>query len=365
MKTRIRKLFGWETMLVVLLILLCCVFAVRDNMNVASRAYKNNAFTFVTIINGMQPYFLYSFMTLGVMMVLALGDIDISVGASGALSASAMFVAYGAMTEAGMAGMPAFIISVVICIATGALCGLFNGLLVTRFKELFPMIITLSTQLFFRGLCYLLLGGNTISYSKDPVFDTLKGLSSTVSAGGVRIPVILFWFLAFAAVFFIILQLMPAGRKLLASGTNPVTSRYSGIRVDRVKIIVFTITGIMSAVSALFYASSASRSIRADAMEGYEMYAIAAAVLGGFSTSGGHGNVVGVVISLVIFGVLKKGMGTVFGMPDSTVNLAVGVVLILCVLLPNVYEDIGTARRLRRQHAEVEQEEKAREGASA
>lgn len=348
-----KRLFTWESMLVVLLILLWILFDWKDSVNVARGVYKKEAFGFVQVIGGMQPYMLYSFMTLGMMMVLAMGDIDISVGAIGALSASVMFVVYKGISEFGSDKSAALLAAVVLCLLTGTLCGAFNGLLITRFKELFPMIITLATMLFFRGLCYLLLGGNTLTFKDDAVFERINTLNNTVTIGALNIPVILFWFLAAAAIFYVILHRTAAGRRLFAVGTNPIASRYSGLRVDRIKLLVFSLTGTLSAISSIFYVGAASRSIRADAMEGYEMYAIAAAVLGGFSTSGGKGNVGGVALSLLIFGVVKKGLGTVFSLPDSTVNLAVGAILILSVLLPNVVQDIRTAARLRRQHEQA------------
>ncbi len=350
----LKPLLRWETMLAVLLILLYVIFNWKDGANVAAGVYKKDAFNLVKLVKGMQPYMLYSFMMLGMMLILAMGDIDISVGASGALSAAVLFVTYGAMLDMGMPNGIAFVLALLMCIVTGSACGFLNGILVSRFKELYAMIITLSTMLFFRGICYLLLGGNTLVFKNDATFDLLKNLNNTVAIGSLSVPVIIFWFLIVCAGFFIVLHTMPAGRKLFAVGTNPSTSRYSGIRVDRIKVIAFTLTGTMAALSSIFYVGAASRSIRADAMEGYELYAIAAAVLAGFSTDGGKGNVAGGILSLLIFGVLKKGLGTVFSLADSTVNLAVGIVLILSVLIPNVIQDVSTHMRLRRQQVRIE-----------
>ena len=109
----------------------------------------------------------------------------------------------------------------------------------------------------------------------------------------------------------------------------------------------------MSAVTGLFFVGATSSSVKADIMDGYHMYAIAAAVLGGFSTDGGKGSVIGAVISLFIFGIVKIGLGTLFGFADSSVNLSVGVILILSVLLPNILQDVKNAQRVRRQRAET------------
>ena len=125
------------------------------------------------------------------------------------------------------------------------------------------------------------------------------------------------------------------------------------MKVDSFELLMFVICGMMAAVSSLFYVGSASATVRADAMTGYEMYAIAVVVLGGFSTSGGKGNVIGVILSVIIFGVMKKGLGTLYGFADSTVNLAVGLVLVLASLLPNIAEDISNRIRVKKQHVTV------------
>ena len=358
MKKKLSKLLRWETMLVVLLIVLWVVFEARDNSLDAALLAKGrkakDVFNFTKMLNGMGVYMLYSFMALGMALILGMGDIDISVGASATLSASVMGISYRALINGGTANGTAFAIAILACLLTGCLCGLLNGLLVTRFRELFPMIITLGTQLFFRGFCYLFLGGETLKFDGDATWGQLKTLyNGAFTIGGVKVPTIIFWFLGFALVFFIFLHLTTGGRKLFAIGENRTAALYSGIRVDRFELLMFVICGMMAAVSSLFYVGSASATVRADAMTGYEMYAIAVVVLGGFSTDGGKGNIIGVILSVIIFGVMKKGLGTLFGFADSTVNLAVGLVLIVASLLPNIMEDISNRIRIKRQHVTI------------
>jgi rhamnose transport system permease protein len=260
-------------------------------------------------------------------------------------------VVYQALTRGDAGAGLSLALAILACLVTGGLCGALNGWLVTRFKELFPMIITLATQLFYRGVGYLLLGGGTLTFKNDATFDLLKNLYNTVQIGGISFPVMLIWFLAMAAVFFVWLHLTGSGRKIFALGTNPVATFFSGVRTDRIKFRLFALCGLMSAVTAIFFIGATSSSIRADAMAGYEMYAIAAAVLGGFSTSGGKGSVAGVVLSLIIFGVMKIGLGTLYGFADSMVNLSVGVILIVSTLLPNVTGSASRALRVRRRRA--------------
>jgi len=354
----LRPLFRWETLLLALLAGLCLAFNRQDALRQAAGLSKKDVFNLAGVVKGLRPYMLYSFMTLGMMLVLAMGDIDISTGASAALSVAVMGVVYKALTGGAPSAPPllhsiCFILSILACLAAGAACGLANGLLVTRFKELFPMIITLATQLFFRGVSYLLLGGGTLTFKSDATFDLLKHLYDTFPLGGLAVPVVLPAFLAAAAVFAVWTHFTGGGRRLFAIGTNWKASRLSGVRVDRVKLGVFTLCGGMAAVTGVFFVGATSSSIRADAMMGYEMYAIAAAVLGGFSTSGGKGSVPGVVISLVIFGVLKIGLGTLYGFADSMVNLAVGAVLVASTLLPNLAGRLRAQWRVSRQRAAV------------
>ena len=321
----------WEVFLILLLVVMCLVFNAQDAYRLSAGLAKRDVFNVANVVRSLRPYMLYSFMTLGMMLILGMGDMDISVGAAATLSVVVLGVTYNGLTTGGMANMAALIISLAACLMVGAICGAINGFLVTRFKELFPMIITLATQLFFRGFSYLLIGGQTLTFNDD-TFALLKELNSLIDMFGIRVPVILPIFLVVAAVFFFWLHLTSSGRKIFAIGTNAVATRYSGVRVDAIKFWCFVVAGLMSAVTGVFFVGATSSSIKADIMDGYHMYAIAAAILGGFSTDGGKGSVFGVVLSLLIFGIMKIGLGTLYGFADSAVNLSVGVILILSVL---------------------------------
>ncbi len=343
----------WEFFLIALMVVMCIVFDAQDAHRLSAGLAKKDVFNLGNVVKSLRPYMLYSFMTLGMMLILAMGDMDISVGASATLSVVALGMVYQLLNNDPKIGsVPALIAALACCLLVGALCGAINGFLVTRFKELFPMIITLATQLFFRGFSYLLIGGQTITF-KDETFALLKNLNGTFNAFGIKIPVILPIFLGCAVVFFVWLHLTGNGRKIFAIGTNPVATRYSGVRVDLIKFSCFVVAGFMSAVTGVFFVGATSSSIKADIMDGYHMYAIAAAILGGFSTDGGKGSVIGAVLSLFIFGVMKIGLGTLFGFADSAVNLSVGVILILSVLLPNITENIRNSMRVRRQRNET------------
>ena len=198
----------------------------------------------------------------------------------------------------------------------------------------------------------MLIGGETITF-KDDTFSLLKNLNSLIAIGNIKLPIMIPIFLAFAVIFYIALHMLPVGRRIFAIGANSTAARYSGIRVERIKIGCYIVAGLTSAITGLFFVGATSSSVKADIMDGYHMYAIAAAILGGFSTDGGKGSVVGCVLSLFIFGIVKIGLGTLFGFADSAVNLAVGIILILSVLIPNIASDIRNMQRVRRQRAEA------------
>ena len=355
-KSGLSRLFTWEFMLVVVLILICLIFNARDASLLASGANKKDIFNFANVIKGLRPYFLYSFMTLGIMLVLAMGEIDISTGALAAFSVAVLGSSYQAFGNAGLPASAAFILAILSCLLVGVLCGMLNGLLVTQFKELYSMIITLATQLFFRGFAYLILGGGTLSLSDD-TFGSLKQLYATVKIGNVKVPVMLFIFLAVSIFFYFWIQKTATGRRIFSIGENREAALYSGVQTKKIMFWVFALCGLMSAVTGIFFVGATSSSIKADSMVGYEMYAIAAAVLGGFSTSGGKGNVLGVVLSLIIFGVMKIGLGTLFGFADSMVNMAVGLILIISTLLPNLLNIAQQKMNVRRQRSQLESQQ--------
>ena len=351
---KIKSFFtSWEFFLLLLLAVVCVIFSYVDSARVASGLAKRNVFYFANVVRSMRPYFLYSFMTLGMMLILAMGDIDISVGAIGTLSVVTLGVTYNNLAVlGGMNGPLALTLSLIACLLVGSICGALNGFLCTRFKELFSMIITLATQLFFRGFSYLIIGGETLTF-RDPTFRSLSSLNKLLDIGGVKVPLSLPVFLVFAVIFYVWLHMTGNGRKIFAIGTNRSATYYSGVQTDKIKFWCFVIAGLMSAVTGIFFVGNSSSSVKAGIMDGYHMYAIAAAVLGGFSTDGGKGSVIGAAISLVIFGVVKFGLGTLFGFADSAVNLSVGVILILSVLVPNLIEDWQNARRVAKRRAEA------------
>lgn len=299
-----------------------------------------DTYTFPKLLNQTRVYMVdVGFMAMGILLVLILGDIDISVASIAALSATVMSVSYNAGK-----GLP-FWVSLVLMLLVGAACGLVNGLLVTRFKELFPMIITLATSTLYRGIAYIILKDQS-SGSFPSWFARDLGYGS-VSLLGLDIPIMLLCLLGFIPFYHLWLHHTVSGRYLFASGTNLTASRYSGLKTDRIKVIAFTMNAVFAAIGG-FFLTSRTGSVKYTIGTGFEMQAIAVAVLGGASTSGGKGSVPGLLLALMLLTALKNGLMLLYN--DAFIlNLAVGLLLILVVLIPNLTGVLNAKRNVRRQ----------------
>jgi rhamnose transport system permease protein len=135
-------------------------------------------------------------------------------------------------------------------------------------------------------------------------------------------------------IFGLLLHKTTFGRRVYAMGNNITASRFSGIQVDKIKIIVFTLTGLMAAVTALFLTSRMG-STRPNVASGYELDVIAMAVLGGVSSSGGKGRMLGAIISVFLIGFLRYGLG-LKNVPAQALLIIIGLLLIFAVMIPNM-----------------------------
>jgi len=316
--SKVKRLFlNWEWLLVALIVLVYLFFSKRIPTN----------YTFPKLLNQTRVYMVdVGFMALGMLLILILGDIDISVASTAALSCTIMGVVYN-----GGNGVP-FVIAMFIALIVGASCGLINGLLVTRFKELFPMIITLSTATLYRGIAYIILKDQSTGGFPD-WFSRGLGYNS-IDVFGYQVPMMLICFLAVIPFFYLWIHQTASGRRIFATGTNIIASTYSGLRTDRIKLVLFMMNGILASVGGIFLTARIG-SVKYTIATGYEMQAIAIAVLGGASTAGGRGSVLGVLLALILMTCLKNGLMLMFN--DAFIlNLAIGALLILIVLIPNL-----------------------------
>ena len=260
-------------------------------------------------------------------LLIIAGEIDLSVAAIIALASTAM----GAAVQMGV-GTPGL---VAIGIGTGVLCGAFNGFLVAGLK-LPSIVVTIGTMSLFRGISYMVLGDQ--AYGKYPADFAYFGQGYVIS-------VISFEFVLFivmAVLFAILLHATNFGRQVYVIGTNPFAARFSGIPVERVKFILFLLTGLMSGIAAVCLTSRLG-STRPSIAQGWELEVVTMVVLGGVSILGGSGTIAGVVIAAFVMGLVTFGLG-LLNVPGIVMSIFVGLLLIITIAIPIVVRRLRAMR---------------------
>lgn len=254
----------------------------------------------------------------GMTFVILTGGIDLSVGS---ILASSSALTAGLLGS----GMPVTL-AILISLILGCILGMMNGLLIS-YGKLAPFIVTLATMTIFRGATLVYTNGNPIT----------KGLSDTflfqfLGQGyivGIPFPVIIM-FIVFI-VLYVLLHKTAFGKSVYAIGGNEKAAYISGVKLNKVKIIIYSISGIMASISGLIITSRLS-SAQPTAGASYEMDAIAAVVLGGTSLSGGKGRILGTLIGALIIGVLNNGLN-IIGVSAFWQQVVKGVVILIAVLI--------------------------------
>lgn len=313
-----KSVMCWEGMLVVVFILIV----------IFCRTISPN-FQVENVLREMPKYLAEAFIMLPMAYILIMGEIDISVGATVCLSATWTCMICNQ-------GMP-FGAVILTALLVGTLCGLINGFVLTRFTELPPMIVTLATQIMFRGIAEISLGsGGSVSLTNTDGFRMLAGKVGMV-------PYIFFLVVILAVVFAVVLGKTTFGRSVYAIGSNRTAAYYAGIPVQRIRLIIYTVTGFMSGLAALFL-TSALYGANTTTGNGFEMDAIAMAVFGGISTAGGKGRLLGGVISAFVIICLRIGLGQI-NMNPQLILVILGTLLILAVLLPNIMSELKLKKK--------------------
>lgn len=254
-------------------------------------------------------------------LLIIAGEIDLSVAAIIALASTAM----GAAAEMG-AGAPML---VVIGLATGLLCGGINGFLVTG-MGLPSIVVTIGTMSLFRGISYIVLG--------DQVYNGYPADFAFFGQGYV------YWVFTFelllfailAAVYGVLLHKTNFGRAIYAIGNNPTAALFSGIRVGRVKFLLFLMTGLMSGIAAVCLTSRLG-STRPSIAFGWELEIVTMVVLGGVNILGGSGTIPGVVIAAFVMGLVTFGLG-LLNVPGIVMSIVIGALLIGVIALPRLWK---------------------------
>ncbi|MCD8370887.1 MAG: ABC transporter permease [Clostridiales bacterium] len=316
-----KMIFSWEGILILLLI------AINIFCSIFSEFYNASS-----LLRQMPVYLAEVFLMLGMAFILVMGEIDISVGSIVCLSATLACLA----SNAGIPFPVVFLVSLLV----GTACGVINALILTNFQELPPMIVTLSTQIIFRGIAEIILGsGGSVSVTNTEGFRAIAGKVG-------QLPYILFLVLILAVIFAVILGKSTFGRSVYAIGTNRLTTYYSGIDVQRIRFLIYTVMGTLCGLCAMFLISN-SYGANTTTGENFEMDAIAMAVFGGIMSTGGRGNIAGGVISAIIIVCLRVGLGQ-RNVNAQVILLIIGLLLICTVGLPNAVKNIKQSMNLKK-----------------
>jgi ribose/xylose/arabinose/galactoside ABC-type transport system permease subunit len=270
-------------------------------------------------------------MAVGMAVVIIAGGIDLSVGSIYALASvlGALVLNHygpggtGAATASGLG----VLLGIGACLGTAALCGLANGGLIVALR-VHPFIITLGAMAILRGIAFVITKGQSVG-GFPPAFRNLVRLE--VGDGLSLVPMLVMLLVLGAG--WIFLSRLAAGRRIYAIGGNELAARFSGIRVERVKLGVYLLSGLAAGIAALLSIGYYGAATSGDG-QGYELNVIAAAVVGGASLSGGRGSALGVVLGALIIQLISSGI-VILGIDQNYSQIIIGSVVIAAVVLDN------------------------------
>lgn len=307
----------------ILLVVLCAVVSIKEPLFLSATNLQNTA----RLIGA------YGIFSIGVGIVIITGGIDLSLGSKMALLGVLLSMM---LVEGHWSGA----LAVVVTLGVAMALGLLHGTLITRMK-IQPFIVTLCGLLFYRGLARFVANDETKGFGSAAGFESLQGLA-TGRLFGVPSPFVLL--VVVSLVMWLVLHRSVFGRYLFAVGRNEDAARYSGINTKAVITAAYVICALLTGVSAIliaFYTNSISPSSHGNF---YELYGIAAAVLGGCSLRGGEGSVIGILLGTALLQVLQN-LVNLLGI-DPSLNFAVmGAVILLGVMADQVLKQRAAKTR--------------------
>ncbi len=327
---RLRAFAGrWEALLLALILVTCVV-----GQSLSSEFLTTDSFT-----TGSLDFSEVALMALPLALVIIAAEIDLSVASVLALSSAVTASLWNA-------GLPIELI-IPICLVVGALCGAFNGLLVTRLG-LPSLAVTIGTLALFRGLAFVVIGDESVTDFPAVWTDRAFG-----NFAGTFIPDTIVLFAILGVAFGVLLHATPFGRSVYAIGANEEASYFAGLRVKRIKLILFVLSGTVAALAGIVI-SLRNSTAAANVGQGFELTAITAVLLGGVSIFGGRGTIVGVVLALFLLGAIQKALLLSESISSYWIQIVTGTLLVGSVLGPNVVRRVKETRR-RRSHQHPEE----------
>lgn len=299
---------SWETLLVLVAIGIFIANSIASPYFLNAWSLSDMTFNFTE----------KALIALAMALVIITGEIDLSVASIIALASTLMGLVlnqFGAPTP----------VLVLVGILTGLACGAFNGWLVTGLK-LPSIVVTIGTMSLFRGIAFIILGDQSYGgYPRDFAWFGQGYVWWVISFE-------LVLFLVAAVIFYVLLHHTNFGRRVFAIGNNATAAQFSGVRVDRIKFVLFCLTGLMSGITAVLLTARLG-STRPSIAQGFELDVITMVVLGGVSILGGAGSIIGVVLAALIIGLVTFGLG-LLNVPGIVMTIFTGTLLIIVIALP-------------------------------
>ena len=335
---------------IIVMFIVMIVYAIAIGANGNSFKWSH-----IAAILGSQNTCIVGTMALGMALVIITGQIDLSIGSSLVLTTSATILAFNVTNS--------ILVMILTALVVGSLCGLINGLLVGLAK-MPPFIVTLGTMLIYRSLTlsFVRTMDSSVTGSNSSQFAMIRTNSKynflrmqfgtgKLEIGGFSIPYITFVFLLMVILFVVISKKTKYGKSVYAGGSNEKSAHLAGINTTFVKISVFVITGFLVGVASFLQACKIGNITPASSGQSYEMYAIAAVVLGGINMAGGRGKMLGVLFGALSYTTINF---IIVSIPSLSVDIQdtfQGLVLIIVILIqtagPVIKESIQTAKRRR------------------
>ena len=309
----------------VLLLVICGVTA---SLNPRFLSHAN-------LVNTANTIGLYGIFSIGLGLVIITGGIDLSVGSMIALNGMLLVLA---LIDWHWSWPPALLLA----LGVPMLLGWAHGALITRFN-MQPFIVTLCGLLLYRGMSRFIAGDTTKGFGDAVGFENLRAVAKG-AVFGVPMPFVLM--VVIGAIMWVVLHRSVYGRYLLAVGRNEEASRFSGISTRRIIVSAYVLSGLLTGIAGVlfaFYTNSVSPSSHGNF---YELYGIAAAVLGGCSLRGGEGSIIGIIIGTALLQVLQN-LVNLLGIPSSLNFAFMGAVVLLGVLADQIFQKRSAAKLAR------------------
>lgn len=336
-----RKLLASQQLgLILVMLLLVTILTIFAGSHVDRRTGElvHNFWNSYTLIQTATDASFFAIMAIGATLVIIAGGIDLSVGSIYALCGVSTALVLRGLGPLGDG--PTVLLGTSVCLAVGLMCGVLNGLLVVGLK-VHPFIITLGTMWVLRGIAFVISQAESILVPQS--LTTVA--KASLGLGAALYPVPMLTMIAIAALGAVYLNRTRMGRHIYAFGGSQEASRYAGLPLPRIQIGVFAVSGLTAGIAAFLGASFYGSASSGDGT-GYELYVIAAAVVGGASLLGGKGSAVSAMLGAVLIVLIRQSIRTLH-LDHNYEWIIIGCAVIIAVVVDQ-WSTRVTARRLAR-----------------